>query len=90
MLSGNAPLQHAWPGPSWLETGESVSWVELDGDEIIVRQHPQRAPVSGEPAGGQPFRGPAGIIRRRALLAHASDEALRARIVYAGQRARPL
>jgi IclR family pca regulon transcriptional regulator len=38
MLSGNARLQHAYPIMAQLakETGETVSWLELDDDEIVV------------------------------------------------------
>lgn len=82
MLGANAPLQHAWPHLVELarETGESVSWVELDGDEIIVLGNiPSVHPVSVNlPVGSRFAALPASS--GQALLAHLPDEALRARI----------
>ncbi|OZI36160.1 hypothetical protein CEG14_14115 [Bordetella genomosp. 1] len=92
MLGGNAPLQHAWPHLVELarETGESVSWVELDGDEIIVLGNiPSVHPVAVNlPVGSRYAAMPASS--GQVLLAHLPDAALRARIAAmpAGVRAR--
>lgn len=82
MLSGNAPLQQAWPHMVELarETGESISWVELDGDEIIILGNiPSIHPVSVNlPVGSRYAALPASS--GQVLLAHLSDSALRSRI----------
>jgi len=83
MLGGNAALQHAWPNLVELarETGESISWVELDGDEIIVLGNiPSVHPVSVNlPVGSRFAAMPASS--GQVLLAHLPDDTLRARIV---------
>ncbi|MCG7324139.1 IclR family transcriptional regulator [Achromobacter sp. ACRQX] len=82
MLGGNAPLQHAWPYLVELarETGESISWVELDGDEIIVLGNiPSVHPVSVNlPVGSRYAALPASS--GQVLLAHLPDTSLRTRI----------